>query len=430
MNIFDFIFKLKGYPISEARKTYSEIKGISVNEFENYIYKAKHSIVNFHRSNNLFYKKINLNDNWKWEDLPVLYKKDFQIPLDYRLSEGVHRIYTSKTSGSTGNPFYYAKDKFCHSLTWMKIEDCFAQHSLFGSKQARFYGIPNTNYGRVVNWIKDVALNRYTFDVFDLSEKSLASWVEVFKKSKFSYINGYTTVIVAFAKYLKSKNIILKDVCPTLKKVVVTSEMCFDEDRLLMEEVFSVKVINEYGASELDLIAFENTNNEWQINTETLFVEILDEENKELPDGEIGRIVITSLYNKANSFIRYDIGDRGSINRINSKKVILLALEGRKEDIVLLPNGKKAPGLTIYYITKSLMQKNHFVKELKVTQLEIDEFQVEYVANRDLTQKEIKDVNQAFSDYFKCSLSLRFNRVVLMTRQKSGKLKQFTSLIK
>ena len=44
-----------------------------------------------------------------------------------------------------------------------------------------------------------------------------------------------------------------------------------------------VPVVNEYGASELDLIAFQNQNGEWQVNSETLFVEILDDENE--PDA-------------------------------------------------------------------------------------------------------------------------------------------------
>jgi hypothetical protein len=45
--------------------------------------------------------------------------------------------------------------------------------------------------------------------------------------------------------------------------------------------------INEYGASELDLIAFQSRNTEtkgeWEINSETLFVEILDDKGAVLP---------------------------------------------------------------------------------------------------------------------------------------------------
>jgi hypothetical protein len=45
-----------------------------------------------------------------------------------------------------------------------------------------------------------------------------------FQDKKFDYINGYTSSIVLFAKFYKTKHC-FKDVCPTLKACVVTSEM-------------------------------------------------------------------------------------------------------------------------------------------------------------------------------------------------------------
>ena len=85
------------------------------------------------------------------------------------------------------------------------------------------------------------------------------------------------------------------------------------------------------------------------------FVEILDNHNNPVPDGQSGRIVITSLYNKANPFIKYDVGDIGSIQRINAKKVILKKLEGRNDDYVILADGTKAIGLTFYYVIKTYL---------------------------------------------------------------------------
>ena len=139
----------------------------------------------------------------------------------------------------------------------------------------------------------------------------MEAFLNVFRRKKFDYINGYTSSIVLFAKFLKKKNIVLTSLCPSLKQCIVTSEMLFDDDKKLLETTFGVPVINEYGASELDLIAFTNPKDEFIVNSETLFVEILDENNKAVPNGQSGRIIITSLYNKAHPLIRYDIGDTG-----------------------------------------------------------------------------------------------------------------------
>src|SRR5690606_12567036 len=215
------------------------------------------------------------------------------------------------------------------------------------SKQARFYGIPLNNIGYYKERFKDILNNRYRFSVFDLSDTQLEKNLNIFKSTNFEHINGYTSAIVQFAKFLHKKNIILNSVCPSLKTCIVTSEMLFEEDKKLLEGAFGIPVVNEYGAAELGIIAFENPRNEWVVNSNDLYVEILDDNNTILPYGEEGRVVITSLYNKAHPFIRYDLGDIGKLSKKSTPKTPLIEkLTGRTNDVVVLPSGKKAAGLT------------------------------------------------------------------------------------
>ena len=362
-------------------------------------------------------------------------KKEFQKPLQERLSKGFNltNVYISKTSGSSGDPFIFAKDKYSHALTWANIMTRFKWYDIdFNSSlQARFYGIPLDFIGNTKERIKDFLSHRYRFSVFDLSDDFLEKVLIKFQNKKFDYINGYTSSIVLFAKFLQKKNIVLTSVCPTLKFCIVTSEMLFKEDKLLIEKQFGIPVINEYGASELDLIAFQNPNGEWQVNSETLFVEILDEENKVLPNGKEGRIVITSLYNKAHPFIRYDIDDIGILDEKSTfKKPILKKLIGRTNDIAILPSGKKSPGLTFYYVTKSIIEDDGNVKEFVVKQTKIDTFDIEYVSQNKLTENQILNIEKAIATYLEPGLTFTFTRKEKLERNKSGKLKQFVSLIK
>jgi len=236
---------------------------------------------------------------------------------------------------------------------------------------------------------------------------------------------------VQFAKFLKIVNVVLKSICPTLKACVVTSEMLFEDDKKLVERQFGVPVINEYGAAELDLIAFENPNGEWQINSETLFVEILDDKNNPISLGKEGRIVITSLYNKAHPFIRYDIGDIGSLSENSTiKNPILKKLIGRTNDIEILPSGKKAAGLTFYYITKSIIEDDGNVKEFIIEQLEKETFKISYVSVQELSEDKIKTIKTEMENYLEKGLDIQFERSKQLQRSKSGKLKQFSSLLK
>lgn len=422
--------------MKEAVADFEKIQSVSDSDYENHIDLIRKEIVEYHLKNNKSYQEfVGKTSFQNWDELPIMTKKDFQKPLSKRLSNGftTKNIYVNKTSGSSGDPFIFAKDKFCHALTWANIINRFGWFGIdFNSSfQARFYGIPLDFIGNTKERIKDFLKNSYRFTIFDLSDAVLETVLVKFQDKKFDYINGYTSSIVLFAKFLQKKNIILTSVCPTLKCCVVTSEMLFEEDKLLMEKQFGVPVVNEYGASELDLIAFQNANGEWQVNSETLFVEILDEKNKVLPNGKEGRIVITSLYNKAHPFIRYDIGDIGILDEKSTfKKPILKKLIGRTNDIAVLPSGKKSPGLTFYYVTKSIIEDDGNVKEFVVKQTKIDTFDIEYVSQNKLTENQILNIEKAIATYLEPRLTFTFTRKEKLERSKSGKLKQFVSLIK
>lgn len=435
-NIFDISLQLSGFPLKKAKKNLHHILSISENDFELYLENKKKEIVNYHLQNNSNYINFvgkSTFDNWS--ELPIMTKKDFQKPIQERLSNGftVNNVYVNKTSGSSGDPFIFAKDKYCHAMIWANIIERFSWFDIdFNiSRQARFYGIPLDFIGNRKIRLKDFLAKRYRFLIYDLSDKMLEGILIKFQKKKFDYINGYTSSIVLFAKFLVKKNIVLKDVCPTLKCCVVTSEMLFDDDKILLEKQFGIPIINEYGASELDLIAFQNTDGYWQINSETLFVEILDDLNNTVANGVEGRIVITSLFNKAHPFIRYDIGDIGIIDpKSTLKKPILQNLIGRTNDVALLPSGKKSPGITFYCITKSIIENDGNVKEFVIKQTKIDSFEIEYVSDLELSPIQIENILKTFAIYLESGLNFVFYRKEKLNREKSGKLKQFISLVK
>lgn len=422
--------------MKEAKAELRKIVAFSEKEHAVFVENKKLEIVHFHLQNNAFYKDLAGTTTFtNWEDLPVLNKKNLQKPLLERLSLNYSskNSYINKTSGSSGTPFIFAKDKYCHALTWASNIYRFGWYGIdFNtSYQARFYGIPMDFIGNQKERFKDLLSHRFRFSIFDLSDDVLEKILKKFQNKKFDYINGYTSSIVLFAKFLQKKNIVLTTICPTLKVCMVTSEMLFEEDKLLLEKQFGIPIVNEYGASELDLIAFQNPEDEWQVNSETLFVEILDDNNKAVPDGTAGRIVITSLFNKAHPFIRYDIGDIGILDEKSTlQKPILKKLIGRTNDVAILPSGKKSPGLTFYYVTKSIIEDDGNVKEFVIQQTKIDTFEIEYVSDIELNLAQIKKIEEAIALYLENDLVFIFHKKEKLERNKSGKLKQFVSFVK
>lgn len=404
-------------------------------DYEAFLNAKKVEIVNYHLKNNPFYNSKVKNGFSAWESLPILKKEDFQVPLKERLSKDFSEknVYINKTSGSSGNPIRFAKDKYSHAITWAFHMERFGWYGIDfnNSLQARYYGIPLDTIENKTVRLKDFLSNRYRFSINDLSEKALGEMLAIYKKKPFDYINGYTSSIVLFAKYLKEKNIVLKTVCPTLKVCIVTSEMLFEDDKILLENQFGVSVVNEYGCSEAGVIAFTNPNGEWEVDSKTLFVEILDEADRAVALGEAGRIVITSLHNKAHPFIRYEIGDYGALcEKSTFKKPILKKLTGRTNDFAILPSGKKAAGMNFYVITKKIMEESGNIKEFKVVQTKKDAFEINYVSEEALTEEKENFIKKTLEQFLESGLTFIFNRREQLDRSESGKLKQFVSLVK
>lgn len=433
LKLFNLSLKINGFDINKAKAEFEQILKVSEADYQNYIEKKRKEIVNYHLKNNPFYSDlVGSKTVEKWENLPVLTKKDLQKPLKERLSKGFTEktVFVNKTSGSSGDPFVFAKDKYAHALTWASIIYRFGWYGVdFNSSyQARFYGIPLDKLGYYKERFKDFLSRRYRFPIFDLSDKILDGVLKHFKTKKFDYINGYTSSIVLFGKYLQARNIVLIDICPTLKVCMVTSEMLFEEDKILLEKHLGIPVVNEYGASELDLIAFQNTKDEWQVNAETLFVEILDEDNQPVENGKEGKVVITALYNKTHPFIRYEIGDVCVLDEKSTwKKPILKKLVGRTSDVALLPSGKKSPGLTFYYVTKSIIEDDGNVKEFIIRQKTLDSFEIDYVSSMELTSEQIQKIEKAIAKYLEPGLHFTYNKKDVLKRTARGKLKQFQS---
>ena len=85
------------------------------------------------------------------------------------------------------------------------------------------------------------------------------------------------------------------------------------------------------------------------------------------------------------------------------------------------------PGLTFYYVTKSVIEDDGNITELIVRQTKIDTFEIDYVGKETLSRKRTENIQKALDLYLEPGLHIIFNKFDKIERQKSGKLKQFVS---
>ena len=124
--------------------------------------------------------------------------------------------------------------------------------------------------------------------------------------------------------------------------VVTTAERLSQGQLSFMESVFGAKTYDCYGTREVDRIAQECLKKEGlHINSEWVYVEIVDERGNSLPFGKSGKIVITTLDNFVTPLVRYELGDRGTIlPHLCSCGVSLplISFEGRTFEQIELPD--------------------------------------------------------------------------------------------
>ncbi len=426
---------LNGYDLAKAENIIEKVCSFTLSEKMDWQNDHKWKLAKFHYDNNDYYRsKIKGPFPNRWESLPIMQKKDYQKKIEFILSNGYSKknTYVANTSGSTGVPFFFAKNKFAHAMSWSLAENRYNwQRIKLASRQARYFGSPLENKGRYFEKIKDILMNRKRMLVFDLSDKALERHIIFFKKIKFQYIYGYTSALVIFARYLLKTNQILKNMCPSLKVCITTSEVLTIEDREILTLAFGIMIVNEYGVSEAGgIVAFENNQTDWILSCETQFIEIVNGNGNVVKNGQEGKILITDLHNKAMPFIRYEVGDIGVLkSKGNLGHLVLDKLIGRTNDEIILPSGKIAPGLTFYYISRSILESFGILQEFVIKQESLYSFKFEIVSSRNLYKHEVELIKQKMDVYLEKGLKIKIKRVKKIKRSQSGKLKHFSSYL-
>jgi putative adenylate-forming enzyme len=130
--------------------------------------------------------------------------------------------------------------------------------------------------------------------------------------------------------------------------VVSYAEVLEEHEHRKLEEVFGVRIVEIYQASE-GLIACPCRDGQLHINEDLMYVELLDEAGRELTaiDTPCRHMLVTNLYNEVQPLIRYELNDLvclgppcscGSDFRVLSKVI------GRDDDVLYFRRGDGTVG--------------------------------------------------------------------------------------
>lgn len=425
-SIFEIIYNIKHYSINDSLKDIQKIKDLSDEEFKNWQYKTKNNILKYHFENNNLYKRYIGNLSKDWDYIKVVEKELLQYDIHKLISKpyNVEKLYKNKTSGSSGKPFVFTKDYYTQSRVWAARKCFLVENGLdISSKQAIFYRSAKSFKARIIERLKDTILNRVRFDSTNSTKEHFENSIHKFKNIKFEYLYGYTSAIVLFCRYLIDKNILLKDISPSIKLVVVTAETCSNEDKEVIEKATGVKVKNEYGSADLGMIAFECDYGHFHLVEENLYVET----------NEQSELIVTDLYNKSFPFVKYKLGDVAKISNekchCGNRNRFIYDFMGRSNDIVKLKKGNEVLGYSFYQIVRPILEETNLLKEFFIKQTGLDKFEFEIVALDKFSKETEKKLLKKTNEYLKQKNTIKINYSEIIERPKTGKLKHFYSEI-
>jgi len=137
----------------------------------------------------------------------------------------------------------------------------------------------------------------------------------------------------------------------SLKLVASRGETLFEPVRAMLSEAFDCPVADYYSCEEVGVVASEcpALPDQLHVNTDACVVETVDEEGNPTPQNREGRILLTNLYNFTMPFIRYDIGDHGTLLPSHDRtpcacgswRPRMRLVGGRNDEYVFFPDGRR-----------------------------------------------------------------------------------------
>jgi len=250
------------------------------------------------------------------------------------------------------------------------------------------------------------------------------------RKQQPAYLYGYPSAIHNLATYILSHgNNPLGGWRPTV--VVCTAEMLFPEQADDIRAAFGCPVANEYGASELTVIAFTCPQGALHLNDESIIVEY--EETELVIDGRRAyRLILTDLNNFSMPLIRYRIGDLARPGEGPCPcGVGLQTLElvgGREVDVLRTPAGKRVHGSIFSYLGKSVLVAGGVLR-FRAVQSRPEEVEVEIEKGPEFKPECLVDMRRELRRRTGDDLEVVFKEVSTVLPEPSGKLRYFYSAL-
>ncbi|MEX0289657.1 MAG: CoF synthetase [Flavobacteriaceae bacterium] len=303
--------------------------------------------------------------------------------------------------------------------------------------------------------------DRNTADIFYFQEKAgftpgyrlyyLRKWLEKYKKSGLTtwmrnivmvdvttFNDAYIAELISKMEKDRSTKVILayssalREICNYLERtnaaplntnfscIIAMAESISDQTRTAVKNYFKTEVVSRYSNLENGIfgLQFPDMGQGYHLNWASYYFEILNlEDDTAVAPGELGRVVITDLFNYNMPIIRYDTGDLAILSYDNeyfNAAPIFTTVVGRKMDVIYDTTGKPRSSFIV-----AALEAYQNVKQFQL----IQEGQKNYTIklNIDNTFEHEEELIKIYREYLGNDAQIRFDYVNEIPLLASGK---------
>jgi len=361
--------------------------------------------------------------------LPILRKSDIQTNLRQIISDRfpLAKLTAGRSGGSTGEPTHFFHD--ARALDYLRAATLRSLRWTGYAVASKVVKVSGSHFDhdlskRLSVSIASRLLRQRWLSAMELNEPQMDARLEELRRWQPEFFWGYASAIDTIAQHLLRTGRTLP-----LRAVITSSDNLTMSMRASISAAFESPVFNAYSSRELS-VGWECERHEgFHINSDISFVEVVDDEDRPVEPGRVGRLLVTDMVNYGFPFIRYDIGDRGSLAAgpcpCGRPFPLLASLDGRSDDFIVRPDGTKIspPGFTVLMSDFGALRDYRFVQgpDYRVT--------VELVVRRDLEPAEVEHLHHGLSSIFSRTVPYEVRFVDKIDYGTSGKRRVIVSHI-
>ena len=365
--------------------------------------------------------------------LPILRRDRLRalLPVFERLYADRSDVYSYVTGGATAEPI-----RFMHSrLHHRRASGCAFELYLMlgwrpGMPRLRLWASdPDVAAGRrarrgwrgaLRGWLEH---SRTLVSIFP-SDDDYRRFAAIARATPGCAVYGYTSLLEDCARVMIAEQLTLP--AGHLATAWSMAEQLDENQRQLIERALGVRLREHYGSRECSTIAVECAHGERHINPRYV-VEVVDSEDlSPTPEGQVGSLLITDLFNDATPFIRYEIGDLAAVEwrdcRCGCHGPCLTRISGRKAVVIVLPSGRR---ISTHFFYRHL-RRQPWIQRFSVLRTGPLRFEVHY-GGTEVHPSEVEAAAQEASRRMD-GAEVRFVRTEDLPRAPSGKIIHYRDL--